>query len=69
MEIKKVYTTSKGIFWSAEEALKKVNRVKGYGSRPGDPFEYEPVCESFVLVDYKIDGTANVFSLNPVNVS
>lgn len=63
MEIKTVYMTSKGTFWSKVEAEKKVNRRKEVGSRWGDPVEYEPVNESFVLIDGN-----NVFSLNRVEV-
>ena len=63
MEIKKVYTTSKGNFWSLVEASSKVNRQKQYGSRPDDPVEYEPIFESFVLVDGD-----NVFELSRVEV-
>ena len=63
MNIKKVYTTSMGRFWSLEEASTKANRQKQYGSRPGDPVEYEPVLESFVLVYGD-----NVFELSKVEV-
>lgn len=63
MNIKKVYVTSKGVFWDKSEAEKKVNRVKDYGSRPGDPVTYEPVSESFVLVEGD-----QVFSLSKVEV-
>lgn len=50
MRIEKVYKTSKGTFWSKVDAEKKTNRAKTYGSRPGDPVEYEPVQEAFVLI-------------------
>ena len=63
MNIKKVYTTSKGVFWSKVDAEKKSNRVNDYGSRPGDPVEREPVVESYVLVDGD-----RVFSLSVVEV-
>lgn len=63
MKIKTVYVTSKGIFWDKSEAEKKGNRIKDYGSRPGDPVEYEPVRESFVLVEGD-----QVFSLSKVEV-
>ena len=63
MNIKTVYETSKGIFWNKAEAEKKVNRVKDYGSRPGDPVEYEPVRESFVLIEGDF-----VFNLSKVEV-
>lgn len=63
MNIKKVYVTSKGVFWDRSEAEKKANRVKDYGSRPGDPVTYEPVRESFVLVEGD-----QVFSLSKVEV-
>ena len=55
MRIEKVYKTSRGTFWSKLDAEKKVNRTRTYGS-PGDPDEYEPVQEVFVLmVDVQID--------------
>jgi hypothetical protein len=63
MEIKKVYTTSKGRFWNLAEAEKKTNRAKEYGSRPGDPVEYEPIFESFVLV---LTGSYNRFEIEPM---
>ena len=63
MNIKKVYTTSKGKFWSWADAASKANRTKEYGSRSGDPVEYEPIVESFVLVDGD-----NVFELSKVEV-
>lgn len=63
MEIKKVYTTSRGKFWNLAEAQKKTNRAKAYGSRPGDPVTYEPVEERYVLTDGD-----NVFALNPVEI-
>jgi hypothetical protein len=63
MNLKTVYTTSKGLFWDKAEAEKKVNRAKEYGSRPGDPVEYESVHQSFVLVDGDL-----VFSLSKVDV-
>jgi hypothetical protein len=63
MNIKKVYTTSKGRFWSLVEASYKANRQKQYGSRLGDPIEYEPIVESFVLVEGD-----NVFELSKVEV-
>lgn len=63
MTIKTVYVTSKGMFWDKAEAEKKANRSKRYGSRPGDPVEFETVKESFVLVDGDL-----VFSLSKVEV-
>ena len=76
MKIKKVYKTSRGTFWSKLEAEKKVNRAKTSGSRPGDPDEYEPVQEVFVLLaDVQTDqgvrgiGTEScVFELSKVDV-
>lgn len=62
MNIKKVYVTSKGVFWDKAEAEKKGNRVREYGSRPYD-VELEPVRESFVLIEGD-----QVFSLSEVNV-
>lgn len=50
MRVEKVYKTSRGTFWSRADAEKKVNRAKTSGSRPGDPTEYEPVQEVFVLI-------------------
>lgn len=50
MDIKKVYVTSKGVFWDKSEAQMKKNRAKVYGEWLGE-FEYEPVKESFVLVE------------------
>lgn len=68
MEIKKVYKTSYGVFWDKVEAEKKVNRAKDHGSRPGDPVEYEPVQESYVLIHRPIFGSVKVFSLSEVEV-
>lgn len=52
MRIEKVYATSKGSFWNKQDAEKKANRIRlPDGSRPGDPREYEPVREIFVLID------------------
>ena len=48
MEIRKVYVTSKGKFWSREEALKKKNRVKI--TDPRSPEELEPVREEWVML-------------------
>jgi len=63
MNIKKVYVTSKGVFWDKAEAEKKVNRVKEYGwGFPGEVV-LEPVRESFVLVEGD-----QVFSLSEVYV-
>ena len=63
MFIKKVYVTSKGVFWDKSEAEKKKNRVKAGGERLGDLVEREPVRESFVLV-----AGDQVFSLSEVKV-
>jgi len=70
MEIKKVYKTSKGLFWTKEEAEKKKNRAKEkefYNTE----YQYEKVREVYVLVtwkdqDYGIYGMA--FELNPVEI-
>ena len=59
MRIEKVYATSKGSFWNKQDAEKKANRIREYGNRPGDPREYEPVRQIFVL----IDDQENVFEL------
>ena len=45
------------------DAEKKTNRAKTHGSRPGD-LEYEPVQESFVLVDE----CYNIFELTKATV-
>lgn len=63
MFIKKVYVTSKGVFWDKSEAEKKKNRVKACGERLGDLVEREPVRESFVLV-----AGDQVFSLSEIKV-
>ena len=64
MKVQKVYKTSKGTWWSCADAEKKANRVKSSGNRPGDPTEYEPVLEAFVLIDEQ----HNIFELTPVSV-
>ena len=64
MRVEKVYTTSKGRFWSKVDAEQKKNRSKTNGSRPGDPVEYESVQESFVLIDDQY----NIFELSTVHV-
>lgn len=75
MEIIKVYKTSKGIFWTKEEAEKKKNREKEkefYNTE----YQYEQVREVYVLIAYvEVDagvrGFGNVsmaFELNPVEV-
>ena len=63
MFIKKVYVTSKGVFWDKSEAEKKKDRVKACSERLGDLVEREPVRESFVLV-----AGDQVFSLSEVKV-
>ena len=63
MIIRKVYVTSKGVFWDKSEAEKKINRAKVYGERLGDLVEREPVRESFVLVEGD-----QVFNLSEVKV-
>ncbi len=63
MRIEKVYKTSKGTFWSKVNAEKKTNRAKTHGSRPSD-LEYEPVQESFVLIDERY----NIFELTKATV-
>jgi hypothetical protein len=75
MEIIKVYKTSKGLFWTKEEAEKKKNREKEkefYNTE----YQYEQVREVYVLianveVDAGVRGFGNVsmaFELNPVEV-
>ena len=75
MEIKKVYKTSKGFFWTKEEAEKKKNRAKEkefYNTE----YQYEQVREAYVLmtdveVDAGVRGAGNVsmvFELKPVEI-
>ncbi len=79
MEIKKVYKTSKGLFWTKEEAEKKKNRAKNSDPYYADmslEYRYEPVREVYVLItDVEVDagvrGFGNVtmaFELNPVEI-
>ena len=76
MEIKKVYRTSKGTFWSREEAEKKQNREKEYYVNVFPEHWYEPVREVYVLmtdveVDAGVRGIGNVsmvFELKPVEI-
>ena len=63
MEILKVYKTSYGYFFNEDEASKKQNRLKEYGSRIGDPVGYERVKEVFV-----IRAESNLFELTHVEV-
>lgn len=64
MRVEKVYKTSKGTFYYKANAEKKSCRAKTLGSRPGDPVEYEPVQEAYVLRDEH----GNVFELSKVTV-
>jgi hypothetical protein len=74
MEIKKVYKTSKGLFWTKEEAEK--NREKEYYMNVFPEYWYESVREAYVLmIDVEVDagvrGFGNVtmaFELNPVEI-
>ena len=74
MEIKKVYKTSKGLFWTKEEAEK--NREKEYYMNVFPESLYEPVREAYVLmtdveVDSGVRGIGNVsmaFELKPVEI-
>jgi hypothetical protein len=74
MEIKKVYKTSKGLFWTKEEAEK--NREKEYYINVFPESWYEPVREAYVLmtdveVDAGVRGSGKismVFELNPVEI-
>jgi hypothetical protein len=76
MEIKKVYKTSKGLFWTKEEAEKLKNREKDFDIPPryvggSMEYSYEPVREAYVLFtwkdqDYCIYGMT--FELNPVEI-
>ena len=71
MEIKKVYKTSKGLFWTKEEAEKKKNRAKNSDPYYADmslEYRYEPVREVYVLV-YMLDQDYGMtFELNPVEI-
>lgn len=64
MEVRKVFSTSRGLFWSAEEANKKMNRAIVYGSHPGEETR-EEVKEEFVLVTGKSN---EIFQLKQVSV-
>ena len=74
MQIKKVYATSKGLFWSMEEAELRKNRARDTDSEyyRGDQgkYCYEPVREVYVLIaDVEQDqGISKVFQLNLVEV-
>ena len=73
MEIKKVYKTSKGLFWTKEQANKY--RKKEY-------YDYEPIREAYVLMtdvevtgfpmtDVEVDTGVHVsmaFELHPVEI-
>ena len=71
MKICIVYETSKGLFWSKEEALKPKNRARDSASATGGD-GYEPVREAYVLMtDVEVDkgvrgiGTVTkIFKLN-----
>ncbi len=74
MEIKKVYKTSKGLFWTKEEAEK--NREKEYYMNVFLESWYEPVREAYVLMtDVEVDAgvrgfgkVSMVFELKPVEI-
>ena len=67
MEIRKVYVTSKGKFWSREQALKKTNRAKIID--PRSPEELEPVREEWVMiVRHGPVSPTTVFQLTEVTV-
>ena len=74
MEIKKVYRTSKGLFWTKEGAEK--NREKEYYVNVFPESWYEPVREAYVLMtDVEVDAgvrgfgkVSMVFELNPVEI-
>ena len=76
MEIIKVYKTSKGLFWTKEEAEKEQNREKEYYMNVFPEYSYEKVREVYVLItDVEVDagvrGFGNVtmaFELNPVEI-
>ena len=76
MEIKKVYATSKGMFWSKEEAEKRKNRARDAEAsyRNGEGV-YEKVREVYVLVVASatiwpeiVDTDIMVFELKPVEI-
>jgi hypothetical protein len=62
MKVDVAYKTSKGYFWTKEEAEKKKNR-ETYGSK--FPEEWESVKEVYVLVT---NSNSLVFELNRVNI-
>lgn len=50
MKIEKVFKTSKGLFWSLEEAEKKANRQKDTDPRSSTYRKYEAIQCCHVLV-------------------
>lgn len=66
MQIKKVYTTSKGMFWSMKEAEHTKNRVQRY-TNANEPIKYEPVLESYVMMA-KVGDSLEVFQMLPAVV-
>ena len=63
MEIKQVFKTSKGLFWTLEEASTKKNREKD--TDPYSPYfgKYEEIQFRYVLVQDN-----NSFALNQIQV-
>ena len=64
MKIEQVFKTSKGLFWSLEEAEKKGNRKKDTDPRSQNFGKYEPIEVKYVLVS----DFGQVFELKEVNV-
>lgn len=65
--IQKVYKTSRGFFWSIEEAQRKENCEKIY-DRGGSFAEYETPKGVFVLIDDTKEKTV-VFQLQPIEMN
>lgn len=61
MEIREVYTTSKGTFWALSEALREKNRAKIYDSTGTTVYEK-------VKVEYALLSRDMVFKLSPIEV-
>ena len=66
MHIQKVYTTSKGIFWSHKTASEYKNRVQRF-TNANEPIKYEPVLESYVMLA-KVEDSLKVFNMQPAIV-
>ena len=66
MQICKVYSTSKGLFWNKKHAEQLENRVHRY-SHPFEPHIYEPVKEAFVMMA-RVGDKLEVFQMFPAEV-